>query len=158
MKYIYIIYSNLGGVAYIGSTCDTLKQRLTYHRCDVKKKKFTISSKEVLMFPDFKIDYIYEFDDDLINNYDLLKIEHNLIEKYYYKNDIYKNFIFKNKKYRIVNKRRVLISNRYICPCGCEKILTRRVIKRHLINQCLDINNYNFNNLIFDKKKRQILN
>ena len=154
MKYIYIIYSDKGKVAYIGSTCDTLKKRLTYHKCDVKKTRFRISSREVLQFEDYKIDFIHEFENDIINDYNLLKIEHNLIDKYYYKNTYNnKNYKFKNNNYRIVNKRRPCTADRFICPC-CQKLLTMRQIKYHLtkkpnlfidinlrqLNKCININ------------------
>ena len=132
-KYIYILYSNTSKSAYIGSTTLNLKRRLCFHLNDSKKPHFTLTSKEIMKQDDYKIDYIYKFSKDDIENHSLLEIEHNIIKKYYYKNEENNNLSFKNNLYKIVNKRLPYTNKRYLCEC-CNKYLTKRIIEKHKTN------------------------
>lgn len=58
---IYKITSNDAKDVYIGSTCQSLKDRLCKHKYSFKKGKTCPTSKEILKYADCKIELIEEF-------------------------------------------------------------------------------------------------
>ena len=124
MKYIYILYSDSLGEAYIGSTSLKLKRRLCFHHND-NRRNYGLSCSNILRQNDCCIDEIFSFND--ISKTTLEMLESQLIRQY--KNSF---FTFKNNNYRIINKSIPYNQSRYSCTCGCNKELVSSTIRKHL--------------------------
>lgn len=136
ISYIYVIRCNITGEFYIGSTKQTLEQRLRVHQIDNK-----CTSKRIIERGDFNIlplEEIYDY----ITPLDLRKLEQTYINAsrddplFVNNNDAYvpvdpsKNYwseIRKLKPEVYKNYDKVRSSQRFNCPCGNRLIASNGV-------------------------------
>ena len=129
---IYKIIDNTNDNIYIGSTCQSLKKRLSEHKNDYKrflKGLFNnVTSFDILKNNDYKI--------ELLENCDI-KTKQELLqrERYYIENNECLNKIVpgRNKKeYYDVNKDKINIKRNQMIDCECGRKYTIRNKARHL--------------------------
>jgi len=129
---IYKIVDNTNDNIYIGSTCDSLKNRLSKHKASYKSflKGLinNIKSFDIMKNNNYKI--------ELLENCDI-KTKQELLqrERYYIENNECLNKIVpgRNKKeYYDVNKDKINIKRNQMIDCECGRKYTIRNKARHL--------------------------
>jgi hypothetical protein len=59
---IYKIYDNTNGDVYYGSTCNTLRYRISTHKCDVKSdKKYPCKSQSIILNGDYTYSVVEKY-------------------------------------------------------------------------------------------------
>jgi len=129
---IYKIVDNTNDNIYIGSTCDSLKNRLSKHKASykifLKGLINNIKSFDIMKNNNYKI--------ELLENCDI-KTKQELLqrERYYIENNECLNKIVpgRNKKeYYDVNKDKINIKRNQMIDCECGRKYTIRNKARHL--------------------------
>lgn len=131
---IYKLTDNTNNNVYIGSTIQTIKQRLQGHKSGAKTSKegYGCASKSIIDNGDYKIELLEEFSCE--NKRELLIKEQEYIDQYDCINKV--NSHADPKKRYLLNREKILIKKRiydknYIkCECGGGYCMSHRA--RHL--------------------------
>ena len=115
---IYKIVDNTNDNKYIGSTCKTLKTRLSEHKSDYKRflkgLYHNVKSFDIIKNNDYNIELLEDCD---------IKTKNELLarERFFIENNECLNKVIPGrtkKEYKIVNKDKV--NEKFNCECGCK--------------------------------------
>ena len=131
---IYKIVDNSNDNIYIGSTCDSLAQRLSEHKYDYKRYLkgifHNITSFEIIKNNDYKIELLEDCN---------IKTKQGLIERerYYVENNVCVNKYIPGrtqKEYNDINREKIKIyqNEKFECECGGKFTYANKA--RHLIS------------------------